>query len=800
MYGLPLAATFLATLVAATLSSNRTVAGASSTVSFVSDSARAEFEAGRFWHAARLLRAEGAADGPPGDKLLLAQAEAGWRNWPAVARLLDGAPWIEAEEGGTGLYLAGRAEEEAERWAAAAGRFVRYLDLAPPASLKHQAALLRAARAYWRSGNRTAALALMDRPTAAVRGMSRLVLDLAREAAASGDMAALAELLARIRDTHVADASWRLRADTEVKAGDSVSAAESFRAIREKYRGSRRAIATIELGRLLLASGDSARARSLLLEGLEEAPLANQGRAAAALLALRDPDRELTLRLARIADQAGYGWPALMGYDRVVAMCARDGVDIPLPMRIERARLMGTVRSRRGAAIEEFRTIRKVTEDPVLGARNLELWAQLRRRQGLPEHASVLRQWLVNEYPRSSQAAEIVYLRARNDEDGGNFDEALRRYAFIAEHAGTHARAGQGRMRSGHIHLSRSQLASAAAAYESYLEDFPNGRRWQEASYWAGRVRLQLGDSAAARARIGRIFAEDPISYYAVIGSDLLGVPYRINLPEGKNTETPPWIEEGLVLIDLLAEAGLDRAVSEEVAVLRDRARAARGDMLSLAEALIERRRTVDGINLGWELHDDGHPWDSRLIRAVFPFPYRGLILRAAAEWGIDPMEMAAITRQESAFSPNIVSHAGAMGLMQIMPPTGAELARAYGPEGFSKAHLAVPEVNLHFGAAFFARMSKRYNGHWPLILSAYNAGPTRANRWRRYPEASDPPRFAERIPFPETRGYIKKVTRNRSLYRALYGSEIEAMGDGEKDRQETGGPLGPAEGAGSPG
>jgi soluble lytic murein transglycosylase len=106
---------------------------------------------------------------------------------------------------------------------------------------------------------------------------------------------------------------------------------------------------------------------------------------------------------------------------------------------------------------------------------------------------------------------------------------------------------------------------------------------------------------------------------------------------------------------------------------------------------------------------------------------------------------------------------------MQVMPPTGAELARAHGPSGFSKESLTRPEVNLHLGAAFFAEMSRRYDHELPLVLSAYNAGPTRATRWRKYPEAQDPLRFTERIPFTETRGYVKNVHRNLGLYRALY-------------------------------
>ena len=106
------------------------------------------------------------------------------------------------------------------------------------------------------------------------------------------------------------------------------------------------------------------------------------------------------------------------------------------------------------------------------------------------------------------------------------------------------------------------------------------------------------------------------------------------------------------------------------------------------------------------------------------------------------------------------------------MPPTGAELARTHGPDGFTEESLTRPEVNLHLGSAFFVAMSRRYDGELPFVLSAYNAGPTRATRWRRYPEASDLIRFTERIPFTETRGYVKNVRRNLALYEVLYGQD----------------------------
>ena len=164
-------------------------------------------------------------------------------------------------------------------------------------------------------------------------------------------------------------------------------------------------------------------------------------------------------------------------------------------------------------------------------------------------------------------------------------------------------------------------------------------------------------------------------------------------------------------------------------------------------------------------------------MRIVYPFPYQELVLREALEVDVDPLLLAALIRQESAFVPDIVSSAGAIGLMQVMPATGRDLARSLGVANFTSETLESPEINLHLGARFLVDQLKRYGPQLPLVLSAYNAGPARANRWRGFPQASDQLRLTERIPFTETRGYVKNVTRNRRLYEALYGSDLSSTG-----------------------
>ena len=188
---------------------------------------------------------------------------------------------------------------------------------------------------------------------------------------------------------------------------------------------------------------------------------------------------------------------------------------------------------------------------------------------------------------------------------------------------------------------------------------------------------------------------------------------------------------------------------------------------------MIERGFTIEGINVGWKLLREGTPYSLRLMRVLYPFPHRQIVTREAREAGLDPLFVASLIRQESAFAIKIRSAAGAIGLMQVMPETGRYLADKHGIEGFIPASLETAEINLHLGMAFWVDMERRYgDNNLPLALSAYNAGPTRARRWKQFAESGDPLRFTERIPFDETRGYVKNITRNIHLYEFLYRND----------------------------
>jgi peptidoglycan lytic transglycosylase len=143
-------------------------------------------------------------------------------------------------------------------------------------------------------------------------------------------------------------------------------------------------------------------------------------------------------------------------------------------------------------------------------------------------------------------------------------------------------------------------------------------------------------------------------------------------------------------------------------------------------------------------------------------------LLAEAAEQGIDPSFVAALIRQESMFNPAATSAVGARGLMQVMPDLAGRLAGSLGYPVWDPVLLYQPDVSLQLGSYHLQELVSRYD-RGVEVLAAYNAGASRVERWVKRGGVTDPEVFAERIPFVETRGYVRVIQRNQELYRALY-------------------------------
>ena len=161
-----------------------------------------------------------------------------------------------------------------------------------------------------------------------------------------------------------------------------------------------------------------------------------------------------------------------------------------------------------------------------------------------------------------------------------------------------------------------------------------------------------------------------------------------------------------------------------------------------------------------------------------FPTPFKDAVLPAAKEVAVDPWWVLGLIRQESRFIPDIQSSVGASGLMQIMPATGAMLAKNIGIKNTRQLKLTDVNLNIRLGTTYMRQLHDRFGGSALLASAAYNAGPSRALSWRAaLPKKVDGAAFAESIPFPETRDYVKRVLTNAVLYNALHnGGSVPSL------------------------
>jgi len=155
-------------------------------------------------------------------------------------------------------------------------------------------------------------------------------------------------------------------------------------------------------------------------------------------------------------------------------------------------------------------------------------------------------------------------------------------------------------------------------------------------------------------------------------------------------------------------------------------------------------------------------------VRDARPRAYADDVERAAVKFGIDPNLLFAVMHVESVYYRQIVSCAGAVGLMQIMPHTGMRIARALGQNNFNPRDLLDPRKNLEFGAWYLSSLIQRFDGRLPLAIAAYNGGPHNVRLWLNAHSNSMPlEAFLERIPFPETNHYVRRVLTDYAAYRA---------------------------------
>jgi soluble lytic murein transglycosylase len=167
-------------------------------------------------------------------------------------------------------------------------------------------------------------------------------------------------------------------------------------------------------------------------------------------------------------------------------------------------------------------------------------------------------------------------------------------------------------------------------------------------------------------------------------------------------------------------------------------------------------------------------PWLDRAVQEIsLPLRHEAIIRDQAADKDLDPALIAGVIYTESRFRDQ-TSHAGAKGLMQIMPATADYIARKSGGIAFEQGDLATPRINIAYGSWYLRYLLDKYDGDEALALAAYNAGEGKVDGWIAQAAArGDELDVPNDIPFRETREYVRRVLDVRADYRSHYAREL---------------------------
>ncbi len=732
---------------------------------------------GRHWYATRLLRdLNGHDSGTPEAMLLSARADAGRGAWEDVVARLESVSWLDSIGYGDGRALLARAwleTGEVERAVEGYRIFLRYsLERSPRAiaevglarSLEMLGQPLEAAAAYGRAAEIAPELV----PWSSIRAAEVL--------AQLGDTAAVNRLL---REATSVPLYRRTRAavDAYLAAGDRQGALHLLLDAAPSVGRNSTELRT-RAAMLLLEEGDSATAATTLRAAIRSNP--RWAREAATLLS-QFPDLSAAdhLSLARTFERSGPAGSAARQYQEYL-----ERQQLPTGERQAVRLRIGELLFRAGhyyAAVDELERLAAAGPSAATLARAEYYIARATYRRGWRREGRARLREVADRFPGTGSALNSLSLLGDLYEGAGNTPRAVAIYEeLVRDYSGSSAER-TARYRLGILAYREGEFADARRHFDRLRRAERSGDLRISATYWAARARLAEGDAAKV-AEAERLFREvhnrAPFGYYGFLAADRLGIdPWTTLAPGPEPAPIDAETERKLSVIDLLSQAGLHEEAKAVLATITNSPPDSPEELIGLSVALAEHGFGQQAVLFGWRAHSALRGrWSANVLRAIYPLAYEEIILAEADSRRLDPNLVAAIARQESAFAPDVTSRAGARGLLQIMPETGRWWANRLGVRDYSDELLYHPEINVHLGAAYFADPQRRYS-ELQLSLIAYNAGPTRARRWRQQPEYRiDPELFAERIPFRETRTYVRNVQSHFRIYSQLYSGFGEAQ------------------------
>lgn len=426
----------------------------------------------------------------------------------------------------------------------------------------------------------------------------------------------------------------------------------------------------------------------------------------------------------------------------------------------------------------------KIT-DPEVDAERMYVMAQIARTANKESDMLAVTEGVVQKYPESKWAEEALMMVGNYYWVQLNRHEAIKYYQRIVDNYPSGKYSFFCEWRTAWIaYLDRQPFADDRLT--TFLRKYPTSADAPDALYWLGRNAERSGNPGHARAYFTTAVNRFPQTYFghaAAARLEKLG-PGDQDAPDFLASIPPA---PALRSVDEpVPEAAKDRWVrAQALRIIAFDASAelelkagffATGSsrlLFEAAQCAFDQGHFATGMAYGRLIVPN---FDSRKIsdvppnvwKTLFPLPYEASLRREAQRNDFDPMLAAGLIRQESTFQADIVSHANAVGLMQVLPKTGKLLARQLKVR-YARTKLFDPEYNLQLGMLYIAGLLKA-TGEPEYALAAFNAGEDRIAAWRAERNYEEIPELVESIPFTETRDYVQIVMRNADVYRQVYG------------------------------
>ncbi len=591
-------------------------------------------------------------------------------------------------------------------------------------------------------------------------------------------------------------------AEAQAAAGNDEAALEKYRYVLSVAPTDQvRARMYLYIGQALIRLGQPEEAYSYFLQAVNEVPLG--GDAYSALVALVNAGVTVSDLSRGLADYSAEQYnAATAAFDRhIIADPGHDATAHYYKALALRALEL------HGAAVAEFQSVIDTHPGDALWD---DAWMELARTRWLwlEDLPGAVQTYLgfVRVAPTDPRAPEALELAGRVAERTGDLVLAAQIWARLPAEYPYSQPAANAAFLAGITLYRAGDFASAASLFEQSQAITSDAFGQSAARLWVGKCAAAQGDMASAMAAWEQAAQIDPTGYYSIRAEDLAAgrtpfwqaVAYDFSMDLSAELDAAQaWLEAafaiasptplsdpGLVLTSdprftqgtLLWRLGEYSLAQEEFRALRQGLGADPDSLSRLAyhlrelgdypDAIFAARQVLTLAGMG-DAASLGAPAFYNYIR--FGTYFQDLALPSAQAAGVEPALLFAVMRQESLFAGHATSSAQARGLMQVIPPTGAEIAADLAWVGYTDSDLFRPVVSIRFGAHYLGQQLERFDGDPYAALAAYNGGPGNSAAWREL-AGGDPDLFLEVIRFPETQTYIRRIYELHTIYRSLYG------------------------------